>query len=411
MPHQGSLPVRVARVVAWPVRRFFNPKFDWVRAEIHEADQRLNRKIDEAVADAVRHLDARVDEIGGRVSEVVDGMGNSVADATQSGSEALAQAGQELRSTSDWLASVQEQLTGLGGELGALRGEIAEVRLTGDWLASLQAELDRLTVGNEEFAQLRDLIRQSPMRRAVGLDVTDIDAGLAELLNYSDSHLGFRAQAGLWFNPPVQVAYHPGGVSPTGVNERIVEIPFAFRALGGLPAGARVLDVGSAESVISLSLASLGYEVTSIDLREYPLHHPSLHAVASPLEDWDGAPEEGFDAVVCVSTIEHFGVGAYGEEAGDERADIAGVRRLRELTRPGGRLVLTAPYAPTGRREEGQRVYDRAGVEELLEGWEVEELVLAHPGSEGEWRVVPEGGDVPEGRTGVVMVVARAATE
>ena len=79
--------------------------------------------------------------------------------------------------------------------------------------------------------------------------------------------------------------------------------------------GSTVLDVGCSESLVPLEFASLGYSVTGIDLRAYPLHHPNLQTFATPLEDWD--TDATFDVIVCLSSIEHFGLGTYGEEAVD----------------------------------------------------------------------------------------------
>ena len=77
----------------------------------------------------------------------------------------------------------------------------------------------------------------------------------------------------------------PARSNVSTVHERIVEVPYAFRALSGLAPGSRVLDVGSAESTVALSLAALGYRVTALDLRPYPFEHPLLEVVAAPLEE------------------------------------------------------------------------------------------------------------------------------
>ncbi len=246
------------------------------------------------------------------------------------------------------------------------------------------------------------------MRRAVGAPVGDMDAGLAELLNYAESHLGFRAQSDLWFNPPVQVAYVPGGVVTTGVNERIVEVPYVFRALAGVRPGGRVLDVGSAESFVSLSLASLGYDVTSLDLREYPLQHPGLEVVAAPLEEWDG-PDEPYDAVVCLSSIEHFGIAPTVRRAVTP-APTAPPSHVCATSRStvvasSSRRRTAAPASPTSRRVRPRR--HRA----LLEGWEIEDLTVARNTGTTAWTPVADEGAPAGDEIGVVMVVARAAKE
>ena len=112
-----------------------------------------------------------------------------------------------------------------------------------------------------------------------------------------------------------------------------------FRALAGVDSGARVLDVGASESSVCLSLATLGYQVTAIDPRPNPLSHERLEVVEGRIEDWDHDGE--FDAVICLSTIEHLGVGAYEQEASDRQVDLEAIERMRELTRLGGLLVLT----------------------------------------------------------------------
>ncbi len=60
------------------------------------------------------------------------------------------------------------------------------------------------------------------------------------------------------------------------------------------------------------------------------------------VQDWE--TDETFDAVTCLSTIEHIGLGAYGESQSEEGEDVAAMRRIRELAKPGGVLVLTVPY-------------------------------------------------------------------
>jgi 2-polyprenyl-3-methyl-5-hydroxy-6-metoxy-1,4-benzoquinol methylase len=232
---------------------------------------------------------------------------------------------------------------------------------------------------------------------------SDLDAKASALLNHEGGSHGLAAQSGLWFNPPVSIEYRPGAVEIGHVNERAAEVPYVFRGLAGLAPGARVLDVGAAESMVALSLASLGYEVTALDPRPYPFSHPRLVTVASTLGDWnhDGV----FDAVVCLSTIEHIGLAAYGQEPGEDRADLAAMRRLHELTRPGGRLLLTTRFGEAG-ADSFQRTYDRAGLAELLEGWQVEDESFVRREDDATW-VVAEPDDEPGVELVVLVTAAR----
>jgi hypothetical protein len=154
-----------------------------------------------------------------------------------------------------------------------------------------------------------------------------------------------------------------------------------LRATAGLAPGARVLDVGAAESTLALSLATLGLSVVALDPRGYPLTHPRLRAETTALEDWE--TDDRFDAILCVSTIEHLGAGEYGERRQPAGADERALAKLFELLEVGGLLVLTAPLGGGG--------YERARLEELLHGWEIEDFTVAERASSTEWSVGESG--------------------
>jgi hypothetical protein len=208
----------------------------------------------------------------------------------------------------------------------------------------------------------------------------------ARLLNYASSHQGFSAQRNLWFNWPVSITYEPGNVALTNVNERVVEMAYAFRAVSRIEPGARILDVGASESIIALSLASLGYEVTALDPRPYPLEHPRLRVVVGAVEDWE--PDETFSAVLCISTLEHIGSGEYGQTV-TANADASALDRLHALTRRDGLLVLTTPVGGST-AEGGARVYDSATLETLLANWEIEDFTLVVRQDARTWSVTGE---------------------
>jgi hypothetical protein len=236
-----------------------------------------------------------------------------------------------------------------------------------------------------------------------GGDLAQLDAARAAYLNWATGPDGYAAQAGLWFNPPVPVEHHAGAVGVLLVSERIVEQPFVFGALAGLPAGARILDVGGSESTVGLSLAALGHEVTVVDPRAHPLTHPGLRHAACRLDEL-AAPEQPFDAAVALSAVEHFGLEHYGVGGTDERLDMAALARLRELVAPGGLLVLTVPCGAAS-VDGFQRVYDEAGLAELLAGWRVETSLRAGRTDRETWEL---GAPSREGH-GVALVAARNA--
>ena len=210
--------------------------------------------------------------------------------------------------------------------------------LTGEGLDTLLAHNEAQRAAGSSLARSR-LHNRFLFDPEAEHPLDDLDDGVARILNYGSSHEGFASQANLWFNPPVLVGYTSGDVGVRWVNERVAEIPYAFRALSRGPPGARILDVGATESTVCLSLATLGYEVTAIDPRPNPLSHERLQTVVGQIEEWKADAE--FDAVLCLSTIEHFGTGEYEQQGTERRVDLDAMKRMHELTRPGGLLVLT----------------------------------------------------------------------
>ena len=261
---------------------------------------------------------------------------------------------------------------------------------------------------NARLEQLDDRLEQLNQRVAFDPDaphsVEEIDDNTARVLNYASSHEGFAAQANLWFNPSLLVSYSPQRVELRWVNERIVEVPYAFRALSRVQPHAKVLDVGATESTVCLSLATLGYDVTAVDPRPNPLSHERLRVVVVPIGQWEH--EEEFDAVLCLSTIEHIGMAAYDQEASKQRLDLEAMKRIGKLTRPDGVLVLTTAVGRKSVREGG-RVYNREGLDELLNGWDVADLTLVQRRDATKWVTVDEPIEnlEPEAET-VAMITA-----
>jgi 2-polyprenyl-3-methyl-5-hydroxy-6-metoxy-1,4-benzoquinol methylase len=328
--------------IFWPIRRFFDPRFRGIAAQMSVSHDDLAQRIGEVSASAAgetRRLAKELEQLRSSVSEV----------------DRLARSEIEMAADATTL---------LGESLGALS-----------------------RVGEET----RELVRKLPddaftayIKRLWTRNVDELDPAVEGLLNFAESHRGFAAQRNLWFNPPISVAYANRSVAIAGVNERIVELPYVLRALAPIRSGASVLDVGATESLLSLHLASLGYNVTAIDPRPYPVEHPRLEVVAAEVQRWQ--PKKEFDAVVCLSTIEHIGLGAYGEAQDEDRADLLAMNRIRACTRPGGLLVLTTPFG-AAQTNAFTRVYNRETLDELLEGWAVSDLTIARRESDFTWAI------------------------
>lgn len=164
------------------------------------------------------------------------------------------------------------------------------------------------------------------------------------------------------------------------ITEQTVEYPLLFQELDRN--ATTVLDFGCVEGVLPLQLCALGYQVTGLDFRPYPLHHPNFSFIQGDILVWT-PPENQFDAVISISTIEHVGLGGYGDPAQNQGDQIA-VEKLWRACRPGGKLYLSVP---AGRpcTQRNLRVYDAARLADLVPHI-TSVRYFAKPGRYGSWQ-------------------------
>lgn len=223
-----------------------------------------------------------------------------------------------------------------------------------------------------------------------------------EAINHFQLSNGYLASTGLWINRPEHIGYESGRPKLFSINERIGEIPFVFSCLAALPMGSKIIDIGSCESTVSVSLATLGYEVTAIDPRPYPFSHLNLQVINQYFENYETS--DSYDAAILLSSIEHFGVGSYGLEK-NIRADIRAMEHVREILRPGGLALVTIPFGKAS-VNDFERTYDEDGLEELFQGFEFNSgLKFLRQVSKREWIMRSTPGDYLKDDTRQIALV------
>jgi 2-polyprenyl-3-methyl-5-hydroxy-6-metoxy-1,4-benzoquinol methylase len=130
----------------------------------------------------------------------------------------------------------------------------------------------------------------------------------------------------------------------------------------------RILDVGSGLSFFPVLLASQGFEVWSIDLREYKWPAPNLRFVRGDVRA-GLLPENYFDYITVISVLEH--VGFVPPNLVEPDADIEVVQSIVGLLKPGGKMLFTFPY---GREfvKKTHRIYDDTRLEMVFDGLHVD---------------------------------------
>ncbi len=138
----------------------------------------------------------------------------------------------------------------------------------------------------------------------------------------------------------------------------------------------RHIDVGSRLDGFIGSL-SIFREVEVIDIRPQlaPVYNVKFHQL-DLMQDlpvhWVGCT----DSLSCLHTIEHFGLGRYGDSI-DVNGHIKGLDQMKRMVTPGGMLYLSTPIGPQRVEFNAHRIF---AAETLVgwfrDGWEIEKFAL-----------------------------------
>lgn len=138
----------------------------------------------------------------------------------------------------------------------------------------------------------------------------------------------------------------------------------------------RHVDVGSRIDGF-IGHLSVFREVEVLDIR--PLSSRIPNVTFHQLDLMESLPErwlECTDSLSCLHTVEHFGLGRYGDRL-DPIGHERGVDHLQSMVKPGGRLYLSVPIGPERLEFNAHRVF---AIETLLswfqDGWDVERLAI-----------------------------------
>lgn len=142
-------------------------------------------------------------------------------------------------------------------------------------------------------------------------------------------------------------------------SERLVEYEFVARNLVSSKKQAAILDIGSGSSLLAKAIGELGkgkWQVFRIDIAE-------SNCDARMDARMTGFRKEVFSQVICISTIEHIGIGINsGEE--DDDGDLKTVKEILRILKKGGSAIISVPYGKI--KKLNYRVYDRHALSRLV---------------------------------------------
>jgi SAM-dependent methyltransferase len=118
----------------------------------------------------------------------------------------------------------------------------------------------------------------------------------------------------------------------------------------------KILDVGGGESKLAKTLAELGFSVTVIDIGEVDCG--KAKHIKNNVLDYE-FPEETFDIIISISTIEHVGLPCYGQTKLDQDGDIKVMDKIYRWLKPHGLAIITLPYGKPHHPPTFERVYSK----------------------------------------------------
>ena len=142
-------------------------------------------------------------------------------------------------------------------------------------------------------------------------------------------------------------------------SERLVEYEFVARNLVSSKKQAAILDIGSGSSLLAKAIGELGkgkWQVFRIDIAE-------SNCDARMDARMTGFRKEVFSQVICISTIEHIGIGINSGDD-DEHGDLKTVKEILRILKKGGSAIISVPYGKI--KKLNYRVYDRHALSRLV---------------------------------------------
>jgi hypothetical protein len=136
----------------------------------------------------------------------------------------------------------------------------------------------------------------------------------------------------------------------------------------------RHLDVGSRIDGFIAHLLTFR-EVDVLDIRELPVKIPGLTTVIGNAQEALTAHNMKYDSVSSLHSIEHFGLGRYGDPL-DLEGHIKGLSNISECVQKGGILYVSFPVGLPRVEFNSQRILDPNLPILLLKNFTLEDFVL-----------------------------------
>jgi hypothetical protein len=150
---------------------------------------------------------------------------------------------------------------------------------------------------------------------------------------------------------------------------------FLEALVGHVANGSSVLVVGSAEPWHEAICLALGASrVTTVDYGSRTYEHPQLDQVNASFWDQLDDANLGYDVVVSASSLDHDGLGRYGDPIAPD-GDLLTMRLLLRALAPGTKVLVSVPVGPDRVIWNLMRIYGKDRLARLIDGYDVVERI------------------------------------
>lgn len=130
-----------------------------------------------------------------------------------------------------------------------------------------------------------------------------------------------------------------------------------------------LLIIGSEEPCYEGIALANGANVTMVEYQKIISRYPSLKTMTVLKFE---KSKKIFDSAISISSVEHSGLGRYGDEL-DPDGDLKSMKLLRDKLKIGGLCFLAVPMGKDQILWNAHRVYGRHRFPLLIDGWEIVE--------------------------------------
>lgn len=172
----------------------------------------------------------------------------------------------------------------------------------------------------------------------------------------------------------------------------------------------RHVDVGSRIDGF-IGHLSVFRHVEVLDIR--PLPHTIRNVTFHQLDLMEQVPDhwvESTPSLSCLHTIEHFGLGRYGDSI-DPDGHLKGLAQLKRMVEPGGLLYLSTPIGTQRIEFNAHRIFSAGTLLEWFkDGWTIEKFAYIDDSGNLHDNIDPETAEIPnhlDCQTALVILAIR----